>query len=99
MYVLVSPGGVELEEPDDCTRFHLVGRDVGPDEVAGALSGFGEVEGEHAWIEPDTLRTLAEGRVPADWDDRFDGMIAYAATKGWVDDEGRLQAHIEWEQA
>jgi hypothetical protein len=97
VYVLVSPDGVELEEPDDCSRFHVVGRDVGPDEVAGALSGFGEVEGEHAWIEQETVRTLAEGRVADDWDDRFDAMLEYASSKGWVDEEGRVQAHIEWE--
>ncbi|HVM54346.1 MAG TPA: hypothetical protein VM262_14225 [Acidimicrobiales bacterium] len=97
MYVVVSPDGVDLEEPDDCGRFHLVARDVGADEVAGALSGFGALEGDRAWIEQEALRTLAEGRVPDDWDDRFDAMVAHAATQGWVDDDGRVQAHVEWE--
>lgn len=97
MIVVVSQDGVDLEQPDDCTAFHLVGREVGPDEVSGAVSGIGYFEGEHAWIEPEVVRTLAEGRVPDDWDDRFDAMVSYASGKGWVDTEGRIRAHVEWE--
>ena len=97
MIVVVSIDGVDLEEADDCGAFKLVGRDVGPDEVAGALSGFGLFDGEHAWIEQDVLRTLAEGQVADDWDDRFDAMVTYATGNGWVDEEGRVRAHVEWE--
>lgn len=97
MIVVVSIDGVDLEEPDDCTAFKLVGRDVASDEVAGALSGIGLLETEHAWIEPEVVRTLAEGRVGDDWDDRFDAMVAFATGKGWVDTEGRIRAHVEWE--
>lgn len=97
MIVVVSQDGVDLEEPDDCSAFHLVGRDVGPDEVQGAVSGIGAFDGEHAWIEQEVVRTLAEGSVGEDWDDRFDAMVTFAIGKGWVDAEGRIRAHVEWE--
>ena len=97
MFVVVSIDGVDLEEPDDCSAFHLVARDVGPEEVQGALSGFGAFEGDHAWIEPEVLCTLAEGRVADDWEDRFDAMRTHATGKGWVDAEGRIRAHVQWE--
>lgn len=98
MFVLVSPDGIDLEEADDCTRLHLVGRDVGPEEVAGALIGIGTFDGDNAWVEPSALRALAAGRVASDWDDRFEGMLTYAVGKGRVAPEtGRLQLHVEWE--
>ncbi len=99
MIVVVSQDGVDLEEPDDCGAFKLVGRDVGPDEVQGAVSGIGIYGGDCAWIEPEVVRTLAESRVGDDWDERFDAMVAYAVSKSWVDEEGRIRAHIEWEGA
>jgi hypothetical protein len=30
------------------------------------------------------------------WEAEFSGMVEYAATKGWVSDDGSLQAHVEW---
>lgn len=103
MYVEVDlgpqPPVVTLEEPDDCTRFHLAV--VGGDDLArvfGALvdAAAGRLEGDHAWITIDAIRRMAAGRVGDDWDARFDGMLAYARTKGWVDDTGNLiRAHIE----
>ena len=99
MIVVVSEDGVDLEQADDCTAFHVVARDVGPDEVHGAVSGIGAFDGEHAWIEPEVVRTLAEDSVADDWDERFDAMVASAVSKSWVDEEGRIRAHIEWEAA
>jgi hypothetical protein len=92
---------VTLEEPDDCTRFHLTvagGRDLA--RVFGALvdAAAGRLEGEHALVTIDAVRRLAAGRVEDDWDARFDGMLAYARSKGWVDDTvNAIQAHIEYE--
>ncbi|GMU80000.1 MAG: hypothetical protein AMXMBFR46_27880 [Acidimicrobiia bacterium] len=103
MYVLVDlgphPPTVTLEEPDDCTRFHLAV--AGGDDLArvfGALvdAAAGRLEGDHALVTVDAVRRLAAGRVGPDWDARFDGMLSYAAGKGWIDDTGNaIQAHIE----
>jgi hypothetical protein len=91
---------VTLEEPDDCTRFHLAvvgGRDVG--RVFGALvdAAAGRLEGDHALITIDSVRRMAAGRVADDWAGRFDAMLDYARTKGWVDETNNaIQAHVEY---
>jgi hypothetical protein len=109
MYVQVdlaaTPPTVSLEEPDDCKRFHLVvvnGRDAAM--VFGALvdAAAGRLEGDHAqgyraWITVDAVRRMAAGRVGAGWPEEFDGMLAFAASKGWMDPNGAsIQAHVEW---
>ncbi|GAA4127029.1 hypothetical protein [Actinomadura keratinilytica] len=45
------------------------------------------------WIDPALLTELAGERDEA-WAQKF-ADIAFAAGKGWVDDRGRLRAHIE----
>ena len=98
--VNAQPPIVTLEEPDDCTRFHLAvvgGTDLA--RVFGALvdAAAGRLEGEHALITIDSVRRMAAGRVADDWGDRFDGMLGYARTKGWIDETGSsIQAHIEY---
>ncbi len=98
--VAVTPPVVTLEEPDDCARFHLAvvgGKDLA--RVFGALvdAAAGRLEGDHALITIDSVRRMAAGRVTDDWADRFDGMLGYARTKGWIDETGSsIQAHIEY---
>lgn len=49
----------------------------------------------HAWIEPVVLAQLAEADADPRWHEQFAAMEDYAAKKGWLDEEGRLRAHIE----
>jgi hypothetical protein len=100
--VVMSTAGGEaalaLEEPDDCGKFHLEARGVDRDVVATALAkaGAGSLTGDDAFISPSALQRMAEGSVGADWAERFAGMLAYAEKKGWLDEQGEVQAHIEW---
>jgi hypothetical protein len=32
----------------------------------------------------------------SDWGGRFAAMLQYAATKGWLADDGSIRAHVEW---
>lgn len=107
MYVQVdlanTPPTVSLQEPADCKRFHLVvvnGAD--PVMVFGALvdAAAGRLEGDHAWITVDSVRRMAAGHVGPQWDADFEGMLAFAASKGWLDEAGgSIQAHVEWPAA
>jgi hypothetical protein len=107
MYVQVdlgaTPPAVSLEEPEDCKRFHVAvvnGRDA--TMVFGALvdAAAGRLEGDDAWIAVDAVRRLAAGRVGPGWDADFDAMLAFAASKGWLDPTGgSIQAHVEWQGA
>ena len=52
--------------------------------------------GEHAFITRDTFVDLAERRgSDPEWLSRLDGMLSYAASKGWTDDRGAVRAHVE----
>jgi hypothetical protein len=88
-----AAGTSALEAPDDLERFSV--EIVGVGDEAVALAPFGHLDGEHAWIAIDMVRAAAHDRVGDDWDERFVGMVAYAGTKGWLDeDSGTLRAHV-----
>jgi len=91
---------VGLAEPEDCKRFHVTARggDVAALGAGLADGGVGRLlPSGDAMIEVAAVRRLAEGRVPADWADDFAGMLAYAGSKGWLDEGGTaIQAHVEW---
>ncbi|QSI48901.1 hypothetical protein [Thermobispora bispora] len=108
MYVLVrmqeDPAAVTLEEPADCTRFHVAIEGDGDEEAlrrALTGSGFGRlVSRDQAYIEVETVRRLARGRVDDGWPERFQAMLEYAARKGWLDETGTaIAAHCEWQTA
>jgi hypothetical protein len=98
MFLYVEPASrrVELREPADCKRFHVEAPGADPGTVRAALAEaqVGTVsEDGHAWIDPAAVRRLATGRVVAGWEDDFAAMIAYAGSKGWLDEAGRIRAH------
>lgn len=104
MHILVAETAqgprVSLEEPDDCTRFHVAIQGV-PREAAGRaleLAGVGTLgEADAAWIRVAALRERAEGRVAGDWAERFHAMLAYAGRKGWLsEDQGSVRGHCAW---
>ena len=87
-----------LEEPDDCTRFSLRAEGIGPSDAEEALArdGVGTLAGDDAFIDPNVLRRLAAGKTGSKWDERFDAMVAYARSKGWISESGAIQAHCDW---
>ena len=92
---------VTLEEPADCTRFHV--QAAGPRDEAGlaaalARSGAGRMQGDDAFIVIDAVRSMAKSQVDEGWYTDFAQMLDYAAGKGWRDaGGGAIQAHVEWE--
>lgn len=53
----------------------------------------------HTWVDPRSLTELAGRAGDAAWEDKLGRMISYAQTKGWLDGQGRLRAHVEPEPA
>ena len=103
MFILLAADNstARLVEPNDCMRFHLTIRDLS-DEAAQQLLQVDSVgriaDAETAWINVAAVRKLAEDQVPADWSERFQNMLDYAASKGWLNADGTaIQAHIERE--
>lgn len=52
----------------------------------------------HVWIAPDTVESLVPGGVDDTWRTQFDAMKSYAESKGWVDEYGRIRAHVTTEE-
>lgn len=70
-----------LAEPDDFGRF----------EVAAERPG-------HATIAAEELRRLAGARAAdPEWQSNLEKMLAYADSKGWIEADGSIRAHIEWD--
>ena len=84
---------VELIEPDVFTAFKVVLHGGGP-SIADTR-GVARVD-EHAWIRIDAVRELAGTAATAAWEESCQGMLGYARSKGWVDDElDAIRAHVE----
>jgi hypothetical protein len=87
-----------LEEPEDTSRLSVLV--VGDGDVPTALRGFGVIDGEHAWLDPDEIKAAAAGKVPDDWLADFATMLEHAVAGGWTSDDGtKLRAHIEYVEA
>ena len=79
-----------LAEGDDCTRFHVAHVDgelvAGLESIGGRVGDDGEARVPVAWGR-------ASSTAPSD---ALDGMLAYAESKGWLDDGGTtIRAHVE----
>lgn len=95
-----SNGTVTLTEVADLKRFAITGGRPDP-AVAETLAAAGlELTADmgHGFVAPHTVKAWAAGvsDVPEGWLADFDAMVAYATSKGWTDEAGRLRAHTEW---
>jgi hypothetical protein len=89
---------VRLDEAGDFTGFHVAVAGGGPDDerLADLLAPYGRLDGDHAWIAVDAVVTLAGDEADDGWRAGFDGMVAYAREKGFLDERGTaVRAHLE----
>jgi hypothetical protein len=69
----------------------------GTGDIAATLGGHGAMDddGSHLWIDIAWLRIAAGAGQPDTWPAQFDGMVAYATSKGWSNpDHTRLRVHL-----
>lgn len=95
MRIVHTAQGPAVTGIDDLTSLDvLVPTDADAVRSHDWLHPLGTVDGAHAWLDVDQLR--AHGRPDDEgWSARFAGMIAYAASQGWVDPSGaRVRAHL-----
>ena len=95
----LSESRVHLRDPDDFTRFSVAVEGAGDQSDLARVvdqSGLGRLkdDAQHVVVDPVALRALAGAAATDEWDEGFSGMRAYAAGKGWVEDDG-VVAHIE----
>ena len=98
MLIVIDLSGAtaSLRQPDEFTRFSVALEGDGDLAQAVQRSGLGRLhpDGEHVVVDPAALRALAGSAATDAWDEGFSGMCAYAAGKGWMEDDG-VVAHIE----
>jgi hypothetical protein len=104
--VNLDDGIVVLRAPEDTGSFAL--RVAGPPDAAPGThaehlarvleaTGVGRLGSDgDAFVVADAVRFLAAGEVDDGWNERFETMLSYAGTKGWLDDDGAIQAHVVW---
>ncbi|MGB3500619.1 MAG: flavin reductase family protein [Mesorhizobium sp.] len=92
---VTSQGRLFLEKSDDFRSFAIeIDADAG--HCAGpALARIARLEGDaYAWVSQDGLRALSTRAGDAEWEAGLAGMVKYAASKGWLDPQGAIRAHI-----
>ena len=99
MYVAVRGTQVEVGDPDNCraldVRVSAADR-RGLDDALRAAGLGGWDGGDEADLNVAALRAAAAlGPVGADWPSRWEAMVSYATTKGWLSADGtQLRAHL-----
>jgi hypothetical protein len=101
MDIVVDPAGVPtMRDADDFTSLRLTGTAPTAPESRDALAGWGielTPDATHGHIAPAAFARLAgDAADQPDWQRGLAGMLAYATSKGWADDAGRIRAHAEW---
>lgn len=65
------------------------------DATNAQLGDLGWIDGEHAWLDIAQLRALSPLADDPEWNTGFDATMAYAASKGWLDETGtNVRAHL-----
>ena len=93
MVIVVRDNTVTLDEPADFKGFKVV---VESGDGSGLFSVGRLAHRDTAWITAEAVRRLAGDAATPEWEDGFQAMLDYAKTKGWIDDTGDIQAHVEW---
>jgi hypothetical protein len=89
---------VRLLEPSDFKRFHVSaaeGADV-DQALRSRQAGWraaedGDARISTAWLD----KALAAALPDQPWSAEYGAMLAYAASKGWLHDDGTVVAHVE----
>jgi len=102
----LTTGIVVLADAEETDRFALAVSappSAGAGSSAGDLArvleatGVGRLDASgDAFIEPEAVRFRAAGQVADGWDERFTAMLDAARSRGWLGDDGAIQAHVEW---
>jgi hypothetical protein len=98
LIVQVHPdASISLDDPDTFSAFAVR---AGSRSLAQIVAAFGPDasagEDDHIWIALSRLYELGEVYGGPDWRAGCDGMIKFATSKGWVDEQrGRVRAHVE----
>lgn len=92
-----AAASVTVVEPDVLDAFSVRSDTIDDVAVGQAMGPAGRAAGDaHVWVDAAWVRAQVGDRAGPDWVERFEQMVAYAASKGWTDEAGtHIKAHIE----
>ena len=98
MIVRITPAGeAVLADAEDFRRFSVrfepEARGTGPAEAA--LGQVARPDGDAAWVSEAALRRMAAREGDPEWEAGLGRMVAFARSRGWVDEQGGIRVHIE----
>lgn len=92
---LTNAGAITLCEPSVFNRLDVLVDPQSPERLEQAIARIGSRDGAgHVRISPAVLRFLSGLAGAEEWERGFSAMLSYAASKGWLDDQGRVRAHL-----
>ena len=88
---------ITLEDAGNFREFYVViDGDVAAAVAASGGRAAASERDNHLWIDIALVLELAGDAADAEWQDQFNGMLAYANSKGWIDETAnRVEAHIQ----
>jgi hypothetical protein len=89
---------VTVQQAEDLRAFKIVShlKDLAAADSALSSAKAGRVEGGYAWVNPQWLLKHSPNASSAEWMLRFDKMLQYARSSGYLNDQGEIRAHIDW---
>ncbi|VTU38479.1 NADH-dependent flavin reductase [Variovorax sp. PBL-E5] len=97
---LTNAGAITLCESSVFDRLDVLVDPQSPARLEQAIARIGSRDGAgHVRLSPSVLRFLSDHAGAAEWEADFNAMIGYAASKGWLDDQGRVRAHLTFREA
>lgn len=96
---LTNAGAITLCEPTVFNRLEVL---VDPQPAARLEQAIARIglreDADHVRLPPSILRFLSGHAGETDWEAGFGAMLAYATSKGWVDSQGHVRAHLNFRE-
>ena len=97
MFVEVVDGVGAVRDAENLKALSLRGTAADAARDAALVPAVAD-DGSHVWLRITELKARGAAGVadPVAWGEGFDGMIAFATSKGWVNEAGdAVRAHVE----
>jgi hypothetical protein len=88
--------GASVDDPAVFTAFNAISSTDDKDAVGAAMgvAGHAADDAGHVWVSAEWIRATVAG--DGEWLAGFDAMVAFAESKGWMNEAGtHIKAHIE----
>jgi hypothetical protein len=89
---------VTIQQAEDLRAFKVAShlKELAAVDSALGNAKAGRVEGGYAWVNPQWLLKQSPNSSSTEWMLRFDKMLEYARSSGYLNNQGEIRAHIDW---